>query len=331
MSRTYTDHVALTLRTLAIDPPVVLAPMAGLTDSAFRRLVRELGGCGLVVTEFVSAEGIRRGEPSALEMLRIHASEHPVAVQLHGVDPAAMAEAVRIAEGAGADVIDLNLGCPARAIRRSGAGAALLEHPVRIAAIVRAMRAATGLPLTAKLRSGVRTAAPTFLEVGRACEHEGVDALTLHPRAAAQQYGGRADWSQIAELKTTVSVPVIGNGDVVNGDDAVRMVRETACDGVMIGRAAIADPWLLRAAAARLAGAVASEPTLADRHALAHRHLELLAETSADTALVHRIKVFLRSYTRGLPEGRLLRRRLSELDDVDALRAAVDEFFAALA
>lgn len=322
--------MTLEIGSLAVDPPVVLAPMAGLTDTAFRLLVRGIGGCGLVVTEFVSAEGVRRGVRSELEKLRLHPGEHPVAVQLHGAGPAAMAEAARRAEAAGADAVDLNLGCPARAVRRSGAGAALLERPAQVAAVVRAVRAATRLPLTAKLRSGVRAGAPTFLEVARACVGEGADGLTLHPRSAAQQYGGAADWSQISELKTAVAVPVVGNGDIATPDDAVRMVRETGCDGVMIGRGAVADPWLPAAVAARLAGRPFRAPDLAERHAAASRHLELLAETASGPALAHRIKVFLRSFTRGLPEGRRLRRRLSELDDPDALRAAVDDFFTAL-
>ncbi len=320
----------LSLAGLVVDPPLVLAPMAGLTDSPLRRLVRSLPGCGLVTTEFVSSEALVREIPAEVAKLAFAAEERPIAIQVYGARPEALAEAARRVEAAGSDACDLNLGCPARTVMRSGAGAALLAHPEVVARLVRAMRSATRLPLTVKLRSGLRPSEARFLEVARVCEGEGVDGVTLHPRAASLQYGGRADWRQIAELKAALSVPVIGNGDVQTGDDALRMARETGCDGVMIGRAAVVDPWVFAAAAARFEGREPPRPSIADRRALATRHLDLLAETYHGRALVHAIKVFLRLYTRGLPEGRLLRRRLGELDDAEALRHALEEFFAQL-
>ncbi len=315
---------------LTVDPPLVLAPMAGLTDSPLRRLLRSLPGCGLVTTEFVSSEALVREVPAEVAKLVFAPEERPIAIQVYGTRPEALAEAARQVEAAGADVCDLNLGCPARAVMRGGAGAALLARPELVSRLVRAMRAATGLPLTVKLRSGLRPSEPRFLEIARVCEGEGVDGVTLHPRAASVQYGGRADWRQIAELKAALSVPVIGNGDVQTGDDAVRMVRETGCDGVMIGRAAVVDPWVFAAAAACLEGREPPHPTVADRRSLASRHLDLLAAAYKGRALVHAIKVFLRLYTRGLPEGRVLRRRLGGLDDPEALRQALEEFFAQL-
>jgi len=320
----------LNLAGLTVDPPLVLAPMAGLTDSPLRRLVRSLPGCGMVTTEFVSSEALAREVPAEVAKLVFAPEERPIAVQVYGARVEALAEAARRVEAAGADACDLNLGCPARTVMRGGAGAALLARPDVVARLVRAMRAATRLPLTVKLRSGLRPSEPRFLEIARVCEGEGVDGVTLHPRAASLQYGGRADWRQIAELKTALAVPVIGNGDVQTGDDAVRMVRETGCDAVMIGRAAVVDPWIFAAAAARLSGEQPPRPTVADRCALATRHLDLLAAAYEGRVLVHAIKVFLRLYTRGLPEGRVLRRRLGELGDPEALRQALEEFFAQL-
>ncbi|MFH1177553.1 MAG: tRNA dihydrouridine synthase DusB [Acidobacteriota bacterium] len=314
---------------LAIDPPLVLAPMAGITDRDFRLVIRRLGGCGLVSMEFVSSEGLTRGHESAFRILHFVDEEQPLAVQIFGSSPERMAEAARIVEGIGARVCDINMGCPANKVLKGCAGAALGADLARAEAILRAVRAAISIPLTVKFRLGLREDSMTYLELGRLCQDEGADAVTLHPRTARQQFAGHADWRHIAILREALAIPVIGNGDVTTPADASRMLAETGCAGVMIGRAALANPWIFRQTAALLRGCDCSEPTIAERRALMCGHFRDVLEREDPRMALHKLRRFTGWYTLGLPEGRLLRRRLSELDSAVAVMDAVDEFFSA--
>jgi len=302
--------------------------MAGITDRDFRLLIRRVGGCGLVSMEFISSEGLLRGKASTLKMLHFVDEERPIAIQIYGSAPERMAEAARLVEAMGADVCDINMGCPANKVLKGCAGAALTGDPALAGRIVAEVRKAITIPLTVKFRLGLRDDRLTFLELGRAFEAEGADAITLHPRTAKQMYTGAARWEEIARLKAAVSIPVIGNGDVKTPEDATRMRRETGCDAVMIGRASLTNPWIFRQSAALLAGGTYRDASLEERHALMRAHFTEVLEREDERTALHKLRLFTGWYTHGLPDGKLLRRQLSELTAAAAVMDAVEAFFA---
>jgi tRNA-dihydrouridine synthase B len=314
--------------TVPVEPPLVLAPMAGITDRDFRLLIRRLGGCGLVSMEFISSEGLLRQRPNTLRMLHFVDEERPIAIQIYGSDPARMADAARLVEAMGADVCDINMGCPANKVLKGCAGAALTGDLPLARRIVNTVRTAIRIPLTVKFRMGLRPDRLSYLELGRICEGEGAQAVVLHGRTASQQYGGVADWDAVRRLKRELSIPVVGNGDVRTPEDAVRMFRETGCDAVMIGRASLTNPWIFSQASSLLAGDSYWLPSLGQRYDLMRAHFaEVVGREDGRTAL-HKLRKFTGWYTHGIPEGRRLRRQLSELPDAEAVLDAVDAFFA---
>jgi len=229
----------------AIRPAAVLAPMAGVTDNVFRRLIREQGGCGLLMTEFTSADGLARDAARTRRYLYYTEDERPIAAQLFGANSDTLAQAAALVEELGFDQVDINLGCPAKKVVKCGGSGLLRELPL-LENILRRVRAAVRIPLTIKVRAGWDESSIVVREVGRLAEDCGVEAIALHPRTRLQGYSGQADWSLIAALKETVKIPVIGNGDINRPEDAGRMFRETGCDAVMIGRAAVTNPWIFR-------------------------------------------------------------------------------------
>jgi nifR3 family TIM-barrel protein len=235
------------------DNITVLAPLAGITNLPFRLLAKE-AGCGLVCSEMVSANGIVRGSEKTLRLMVSHPLERPLSVQIFGSDPAVLADAAQTAENMGADILDINFGCPVRKVIRTGAGAALMRDPEKAEKIFKTVRKALRIPLTVKIRTGWENSGKQAFTIGDIAQACGVDAVILHPRTVAQAFGGRADWSLITALKRRLSIPVIGNGDVSSPEDVFRMRDETGCDGVMIGRAAVGSPWLFRRIDARLRG-----------------------------------------------------------------------------
>lgn len=317
----------LRIGTITVDSPLILAPMAGITDRDFRLLIRRIGGCGLVSMEFISSEGLTRQRPSTLKMLHFVDEERPIAIQIYGSDPAKMAEAARLVEGMGADVCDINMGCPANKVLRGCAGAALTADLPLAAAIVRAVRAKIRTPLTVKFRLGMTDGSRTFLELGRICEDEGADGVTLHPRTAKQQFGGHSDWQAIAQLKQALSIPVIGNGDVTTPEMALEMMRRTGCDGAMIGRASLTNPWIFRQASALLRGEAAGQVDLAERRTLMRWHFDEVVRREDERTALHKLRKFTGWYTHGLPEGRSLRRHLSEVSSAQELLGAVESYF----
>ena len=319
----------LRLGSLTVDPPLVLAPMAGITDRQFRLVLRRVGGVGLVTMEFVSSEGLVRNNPRTFRLMKYADEERPLSIQIYGSRPEPMADAARLVEGIGADVCDINMGCPANKVLKGCAGCSLMGDLDLAARIIRTVRAAIRIPLTVKFRLGLRDSFVNFLELARICEAEGVDAVALHARTAKQMFSGRADWSRIAELKAAVSIPVIGNGDVAVAEDAVRMLRETGCDGVMIGRASMKNPWIYLQAADLLAGREPHRPTVEDRRDLILEHFRLLQEQEDDpTHVLHKLRTFTGWYTHGIPSGRHLRQRIGELSTPGQFREAVEAFFA---
>jgi nifR3 family TIM-barrel protein len=324
---------ALTLGSYAVDPPVVLAPMAGITNIAFRRLCREQGG-GLYVCEMVTTRALVERNPKALRMVAFEPDERPRSLQLYGVDPEITAAAVRMVVEEGlADHIDLNFGCPVPKVTRKGGGAALPWRRRLFTRIVRgavSAAAPAGVPVTVKMRKGIDDDHLTYVEAGLAAQEAGVAAVALHGRTAAQRYSGRADWDAIAALKQALDVPVLGNGDIWEADDALRMMAETGADGVVVGRGCLGRPWLFADLAAALAGSPERRlPALGEVAAVMRRHAELLTEwldgSERDGCTDFRKHVAW--YLKGFPVGSELRRALamvSSLAELDDLLGKLD-------
>ena len=299
---------------LAIDPPFVLAPLAGYTDSPMRRLARRFGA-SMVWTEMVSAEGAVRGGEKTLSLLAFHPDERPIAVQLFGARPESLAEAARRAEDLGPDVIDLNVGCPARKVVKGGAGAALMREPGLLAEIAEALVGATRLPVTAKIRSGWDSDSVNAVEIATLLEARGVSAILVHPRTRAQGFTGVSDWSVIRRVRSAVGIPVIGSGDVVEPSDAVRMMEQTSCDAVMIGRSAVGNPWIFsRCAQLAASGTAEPPPGLADRISVAITHLDLMVESKGERRGVLEMRKHIVAYLRGFPGASQLRSELVRME-----------------
>jgi tRNA-dihydrouridine synthase B len=318
----------LQLGPVRIDPPLVLAPMAGITDHAYRLMLRRIGGVGLVTMEFISSEAITRGNARQLRKLVFSEEERPLSIQIYGSDPDRMAAAADIVQELSPDVCDINMGCPANKVLKGCAGAALMGDLPLARRIVRAVKARISIPLTVKFRLGLDDRRVNFLDLGAMCEDEGVAAVAMHARTARQMYTGRADYSRIADLKRRVTIPVIGNGDVAAPEDALRLLDETGCDGVMIGRATMKNPWIFRQIEDRMAGRSVREATLAERRDLMLAHFMAIEQTAHDPKeALHKLRTMTGWYTNGLPHGRALRIRISELATPADFRAAVHDFF----
>ena len=310
-----------------IDPPLVLAPMAGVTDRDFRLIVRRIGGVGLVTMEFISAKGLVGGDRRILNLMHFAEEERPISIQVYGSDAATMAEAAREVERRGADVCDINMGCPANKILRGCAGAALMKD-LRVAEeIIAAVRHAISIPLTVKFRLGLDERRRNYLELGKICEANGACAVAMHARTAQQKFSGEADWRAIAELKQALSIPVIGNGDVRGPEDAARMLRETGCDGVMVGRAATRNPWVFRQIAAELSGGEVRQPSWEDRRRLILDHFRTVIEREGRKMAMFKLKTFTGLYSKGLPDGLRLRRQIHALPNPESFLEAIERFF----
>jgi nifR3 family TIM-barrel protein len=341
MSTSALTDQKLSIGPIRLDVPVVLAPMAGITNTAFRRLCREFGA-GLYVSEMITSRALVERNEATMRLITHHPSETPRSIQLYGVDPATMAEAARIlvAEDR-TDHIDMNFGCPVPKVTRKGGGAALPWKTGLFREIVeRVVDAAGDIPVTVKMRKGIDSDHLTYLEAAKAAEGAGVAAIALHARTAADFYSGQADWSAIARLKEAVSsVPVLGNGDIWSGEDALRMVDETGCDGVVVGRGCLGRPWLfgdLAAAFRARAGEISEDeaarlraaPSLGDAVKTLRRHAELLVEFFGDEGRACRdIRKHVAWYLKGYPAGHEVRASLStvgSLDEMDEILATLD-------
>lgn len=311
---------------LYIPKPLVLAPMAGFTDTCARRLARRFGA-GLVYSEMVSAAGLVRRQPRTFAMLAFHPEEQPYGVQIFGSEPAEMAEAARIVQNEGASIVDINLGCPVKRVCRTGAGAALLRDPKRVDRILAAVRKSVACPLTVKMRLGWDARDLSVLEISRIAQENGVDAITLHPRTRAQGFRGKADWSWVARLKAERRIPVIGNGDILSPRNSVEALGSTSCDGIMIGRAARGNPWIFSETLDLLSGRDPSKPSGEMRYRTIRLHMEWLCTQYGKEQGLRRVRFLLFHYGRGLPRAARLRQQLVTVQGEEALEGLLRTYF----
>lgn len=314
--------------TVDIEPRLILAPMEGVTDITFRRLIRQIGGCGLTVTEFVPARGLREDIPRVLEMVEFDDDERPLAIQVYGRESATMAEGARIAQELGADIVDLNMGCPSRAVTRRSGGSALMLHTDLARSIVAAMRAALDVPFTVKMRAGWDQQHRNAPEIASMCEQEGVDAVAVHWRTKEDRYGGERDLRIIAAVKQAVDIPVIANGDVVDAESALDTLEKTGCDGLMIGRGAIRNPWVFREIQAALGGETYPEVGPTEREQVLLGYYEAIrTRFRSDLGALGRMKKIARYFTGGVPHATILRDAIWHSDTVDEAEFRVRLFF----
>jgi len=333
---------------VTVAPATVLAPMAGVTDTVFRRFIRnasvfssgadtgssvdaeisnQQSGCGLIMTEFTSADGLSRmRESKRKRYLTFYEDEHPISAQLFGSNPATLADAARIVEQTGFDMVDLNLGCPAKRVVACNGGSGLLRDLPLIAKIFETVRAAVTIPFTVKFRLGWNDNHIICVELAKVAQESGLQAVALHARTREQGYSGQARWEHIAEVKDAVSIPVIGNGDVRTPEDACALVAKTNCDAVMIGRAAPANPWIFRQIAQYTATGRYDEPTDLDRYRMIRTYFQMLLDEGNPEAQ-GKMKQFASWFTHGVPGGAALRKSIYESKTGESVLNAVERFF----
>ena len=308
--------------------PLYLAPMAGVSESPFRRICRRFGA-DVVVTEFLSAEGIRREKESTLDKLRFGPDERPIGVQIFGGDPIAMGEAAALVTDLfQPDFVDINLGCPVKKVVKRNGGSGCLKDPGLVTSVIRAVAANTHLPVTVKIRSGWSEEMRDPVGIALRCQDAGARALALHPRTRAQMYTGAARWSEIAAVADALEIPVIGNGDIRTAEDVVRMHRETGCDAVMIARGSFGQPWIFTQARAMLDGLpVPPEPSPAERFAVALDHARMAQDFEPDRrGAAIEFRKHLGWYVKGLPGSADIRRRLHAVDSLDEVEGIFDDY-----
>jgi nifR3 family TIM-barrel protein len=301
-----------------VDPPVLLAPMEDVTNSAFRSIAKEIGKPGLMFTEFVSAMAIHHGAKKTLKKMALSESERPLGIQIFGGDPEIMANTARLCEELGADLVDINMGCWVPKVCKTGSGAALLKDPGHAARIVQAVVEAVKVPVTVKVRAGWNYDLFSAPELAKRFQDVGIKMLTLHARFAKQGFEGRADWKLIEQLRSAITIPLIGNGDIREPNDALKMFKETGCDGVMVGRAAISNPWRLRQIVDAVLGrAISPDPTLHERIDIALLHVRRHIaneldqdESRGETPAIRSLRGQIPIYIKGVPGAALLRNEI---------------------
>ena len=319
----------LQIGSITLDNWLIMAPMAGITNHAFRLMVKKLGAA-LVTTEMVSAMGLTLEQKKTLTYLETHPSERPLSVQIFGSSPGVMARAAQLATERGADVLDINMGCPAKKVTKTGAGSALIRNEKAVAEIVSAVRLVCSIPVTVKIRAGWSPDEFTAPKIAKIAEDCGADAVTVHPRFATQRYAHPADWSLIRRVKEVVTIPVIGNGDIFHPSMAFDMRRQTGCDGVMIGRGGVGNPWIFSQILQLEQGHTLSQPTLGERRTLIMEHFTALSQRLGEYRAARAMRGPLFWYTKGLPHSSRFREGLNKIRDLESLFTQVDLYFATL-
>ncbi|HKP37410.1 MAG TPA: tRNA dihydrouridine synthase DusB [Pyrinomonadaceae bacterium] len=319
------------IREIEINPPLVLSPMAGVTDISFRRLLKQRGGIGLTVSEFISVEGLTRNNPKSKRQMRFYENERPFAVQIFGGQPERMRMAAEMAEEVGADILDINCGCPAPKVVKHGGGSGLLKDHPRLETILTEIKKAISIPMTVKIRAGFYDHTINAVETARLAEACGAEHIALHGRTKEQGYRGLANWDLVKQIKETVSVPVSGSGDVTTVQQAFDRFRETGCDGVLIGRGAMANPWIFRQIEDTMHGREPFQPTLEDKRAVLLEYFEMLLEDMPRLPAIGRMKQLAGQFTRGLKGGALFRTAIYHSHSVEEILGRITEYFEAIA
>jgi tRNA-dihydrouridine synthase B len=327
----------LKIGTVPLPSPFAIAPMAGMTDSAFRRLVKRRGGCGLVVTEMVSAEGLVRGIDRTLEYAEYTEEERPISIQIFGGDPDKMAAAAQIVEGMGADIVDVNMGCPVPKIAKHNAGCSLMREPAHAASVIAAMSKAVKIPVTVKMRAGWNDYERNAPALARMVEDAGAAAIAVHGRTAAQSYSGSADWDMVARIADALTIPVFGSGDCLEATQIIDKLR-SGVEGVLVGRGVLRNPWILAQAEDLAAGRQPREVTLEDRGRFLLEYIGLLQgervrdqspALSHDRWVVNKLRALGSWYTKGLVNGSHLRTVINSAESIATLTDAIADFFLA--
>ena len=318
------------IRDIEISPPLILSPMAGVTDISFRRLLKARGGIGLTVSEFISVEGLTRNNPKSKRQMRFYDNERPFAVQIFGGQPERMCMAAEMAEEVGADILDVNCGCPAPKVVKHGGGSGLLKDHQRLETILKEIKRTISIPMTIKIRAGFYDHTINAVETAKLAADCGAEHIALHGRTKEQGYRGLANWDLVKQIKEVVSVPVSGSGDVNTIDQAFDRFRETGCDGVLIGRGAMANPWIFRQIEDVIEGREVFQPTLHDKRAILLEYFDMLREDMPETPAINRMKQLAGQFTRGLQGGALFRTSVYHSHSVEEILGRIEEYFEAI-
>jgi tRNA-dihydrouridine synthase B len=321
---------AFKVRDIEINPPLILSPMAGVTDYTFRRLIKRRGGVGLVVSEFISVEGLTRNNPKSKRQMRFDEEERPYAVQIFGGQPERMAMGAEMAQEVGADILDVNCGCPAPKVVKNGGGSGLMREPERLETILKEIKKSITIPLTLKVRTGYSDASINVVDIAKMAEQCGVEHIQVHGRSREQGYKGLANWEIIRQVKEAVSVPVSGNGDITTIDYGLQRWRESGVDGILIGRGAMQNPWIFRQMQDVLAGRAPYQPDLAEKKSVLLEFFGMCREEMPEIVALGKMKQLAGQFTKGLPGGAQFRQTLYHSHSAEEILDNITTYFATL-